>query len=121
MIPLPCFLLALQNDGARQFPILDLGNLLLYRGQLLLTRPRRQDVSPVLGQPGEDRRHLRRSLALTENHFRHPVAQRAMVIHLGEPKVLEGKMPQALDPVVGRKLAPSHLLEKFADGIGVQE
>src|SRR6476646_5603796 len=44
-----------------------------------------------------------------------------MVIHLGESKVLEGEMPQTLDSLVGRKLALADLLEKFADGIGVQE
>ena len=74
----------------------------------------------MLRQPGEDGRHLRRSLSLPENHFRHPIAQRAMVIHLGESQVLEWQMPQAFNSLIGRKPAPADLLEKFADGIGVQ-
>ena len=56
-----------------------------------------------------------------EDHFGHSVAQRAMVIHLGESQIFEWKMAQAVDRVVGRKLAPADLLEKFADGFGVQE
>ena len=43
-----------------------------------------------------------------------------MMIHLSESQVFKGKMPQALYSLIGRKLAPSDLLEEFADGIGVQ-
>ena len=43
-----------------------------------------------------------------------------MVIELGESQIFEWKMANALDSLIGRKLAPADLLEKFADGIGVQ-
>jgi hypothetical protein len=39
------------------------------------------------------------SFAQTEDHFRHPVAQRAVVIDAGEAEVLEG---QVLHPLQGR-------------------
>ncbi len=74
----------------------------------------------MLRQPGKDGRHLGRGLARPEDHFRHSVAQGAMVVHIGESQVFEGKMAQAVDGGVGRKLALADLLEEFADGIGVQ-
>ena len=43
-----------------------------------------------------------------------------MVVQIGEPQILERKMPQAVDGGVGRKLAPADLVEEFADGVGVQ-
>ena len=121
MIPLPCFLRSRRrSDGARQGLILDFGHFLFYRGQLLPTYPRRQDVAAVFGQTGKDGRHLGRSLARTENHFRHPVTQGAMVIQVGESQIFEGKMAQAVNRGVGRKLALSYLVEQFADGVSVQ-
>src|SRR5271169_615747 len=44
-----------------------------------------------------------------------------MMIDFGEAEVFEWEMPQARDGVVGRELALAHLLEKLADGFGVQE
>ena len=105
---------------ARQRLILDLGHFLLYRGQLLCTGPRRQDVAAVFGQTRKDGRHLGRSLARTEDHFGHPVAQGAMVVQVGESQIFEGKMAQAINGGVGGKLAPAHLVEEFADGVSVQ-
>ena len=58
-------------------------------------------------------------LAFSEDDLRHACAQSAVVIHLGESQIFEGKMAQALDRFIGSKLAPSDLLEQFADGFGV--
>ena len=55
-----------------------------------------------------------------EDHFRHSVTQGAMVIHFGESEIFKREMPQAIDCVIRRKFSRAHLLEKFADGIGVQ-
>ena len=44
-----------------------------------------------------------------------------MVIHLGESEIFEWQMANALHRFVGRKLASAYLLEKFADGFGVQK
>jgi hypothetical protein len=43
-----------------------------------------------------------------------------MMVHIGEPKIFEGKMAQAINGGVRRKLAPANLLEEFTDGGGVQ-
>ena len=63
----------------------------------LAIRPRNQHVWRFRQKCRDDRRHLDGSLALSENHFRHAVAQRAMMIDLGKPKILERKMPQPLN------------------------
>jgi len=43
-----------------------------------------------------------------------------MVVQIGESQIFEGKMAQAVNRGVGRKLAPSYLVEQFADGVSVQ-
>jgi hypothetical protein len=42
-----------------------------------------------------------------------------MVVQVGEAQIFEGKVAQAVNCGVGRKLAPSHLVEEFADGVSV--
>jgi len=44
-----------------------------------------------------------------------------MVIDFREAEIFERKMPQAVDRVVGSERPAADLLEKFADGFGVQE
>ena len=63
------------------------------------------------GEPGEDLRDLRGSLALAENHFGHALAKGAVVIDLGEAQVFKREMAQALDGFVGRELFGAHLVE----------
>jgi hypothetical protein len=43
------------------------------------------------------------------------------MIDFGEAEIFEGQMPEASDGIVGRELALADLLEKLADGFGVQE
>ena len=43
------------------------------------------------------------------------------MVDLGEAEILEGQVTQTRDRVVGREFARAHLLEKLADGVGVQE
>ena len=49
----------------------------------------------VLQQLAGDGHHLFRGLALGEDHLRHAVAQRAMVVHLGESQIFEGHVAHA--------------------------
>ena len=44
-----------------------------------------------------------------------------MMIQLGEAQVLEWHVAQALHRFIGRELPPANLLEKFANGVSVQE
>ena len=44
-----------------------------------------------------------------------------MVIYLGEIQVFKRKMAQALDSIVRREFPLAYLLEKFANGFGVQK
>jgi hypothetical protein len=44
-----------------------------------------------------------------------------MMIDFGEAEIFEGQMTQASDGIVGREFAFADLLEKLADGFGVQE
>lgn len=44
-----------------------------------------------------------------------------MVIDFGESEIFEREMAEASNRVVGRDLAFAHLLEKLANGFGVQE
>ena len=73
-----------------------------------------QHVAAMLGQAAEDVRYLTRSLALAEDHFRHPLAEGAMVVHLGEAQVFKWEVAQPLDRFVGRQLFLSNLLEQLA-------
>jgi hypothetical protein len=78
---------------------------------LLLSGTSGQDVSVVLGQTREDSGHLLGRFTFSEYHFRHTVAQGTVMIDLGKAQVLEGKMPDALHRLIGRKLALADLLE----------
>ena len=73
----------------------------------------------MLGQAGEYAQNLRGRLSFSENDLRHAVAQRAMVVHLGEAEVFERQVTQPIDGVVRRQFALAHLLEEFANGFGV--
>src|SRR5581483_7267254 len=66
-----------------------------------------------------DRRRLLRRLALRENHLRHSVTQRAMMIHLGESKVLERQVSHASERRIHVYRTFPHLLEKLAELIFV--
>ena len=57
---------------------------------------RDQHIAVVVQKLARNRHHMVRRLAQSEDHFRHAVAQRAMVIHLGEPEIFERQVPHAL-------------------------
>jgi hypothetical protein len=44
-----------------------------------------------------------------------------MMIDFGEAEIFEGQMSKTINGGVGRKFAPSHLLEKLAYGFGVHD
>src|SRR5258707_9126776 len=41
------------------------------------------------------------------------------MIHLRETEVLEGKMSEPFNGVIGGEFAPAHLVEKIANGFGI--
>src|SRR5580698_1839555 len=112
--------IALEDDGTRQFAIFCLADFFSYGCELLFGGAGGQDVTAMLGQAGKNLRYLCRGLALAEYDFRHPRAQRAMVIELGESEVFKRQMAQAGHGLVGRELSAANLLEEFEDGIGGQ-
>ena len=74
----------------------------------------------MLCESREELGYLRGTLPFRKDHFRHSGTQGAMMIQFGEAQVFEWHMAQALYCFIGRKLAPAHLLEKFANGVSVQ-
>ena len=58
-------------------------------------------------------------LALAEDHLGHALAEGAVVIDGGEAEVAEGELPQRLERVVDRDVAPAHALEQLADEAGI--
>ena len=58
---------------------------------------------------------------MAQNDFGRTHSQCAMVVHLSESEVFERKMAQAFDSIVGREIPAADVIEKFADGVGVQE
>ena len=112
--------IALQNDGAGEVAIFGGANFFLHSGKLLFVGARGQDVAAVFGEAGENSCDLRRGLAFSEDDFRHASAQGAVMIDFGEAEIFEGQMAQAGDGIVGREFALADLLEKLADGFGVQ-
>jgi hypothetical protein len=87
---------------------------------LLVVGTRGKNISPVFRKPGENACDLGGSFPLAQYHFRHSIAQGAVMIDLGESKILKWKMAQTIDRVVRRDRALANLLEKTADGFGVQ-
>jgi hypothetical protein len=71
----------------------------------------RENIAAMFRQPREDSRKLCRSLALSENHFRHSGTQSAMVIDFSEAEIFKGKVAQTIYRLIGRKIALAHLLK----------
>ena len=111
----------LQDNGAGEFAKFHTAYFFLYGGKLLFAGASRQDVPAMLRQPFKDSGSLRRSFPFSENDFRHPVPQRAMMINFRKPQVFEGQVTQTHDCIVGRDRAFAHFLKQFADGFSVQE
>ena len=78
-----------------------------------------QHVSAGFGHATENRRDLRRCLALGKNYLRHAGAQATVVVNFGKSQVFEGQMAQAIYRIVGREFAAAHLVEEFANGLRV--
>jgi len=75
----------------------------------------------VLSQTGKDSGNLGGCLPLPKDDLRHAGAECTMVIDFSESEVFERKMAQAFDSIVGREIPAADVIEKFADGVGVQE
>src|SRR5262252_874070 len=110
----------LQDDCARKLPILHSPYLLLHRGKLPVVGARGQNIPAMSCQARENASHLRSRLSLAENDFRHSIAERAMMINLGESQIFEWKVTQAINRIVGRERASADLLKEVSYGLGVQ-
>ena len=89
-------------------------------GELLLVGPRGQDIASVLHEARKNSSYLRRGLPFSQDHFGHAGTQSTMMIDFGEAEIFKGQMPEAIDGGVRSKRPAADLLEKFADGVGVQ-
>jgi hypothetical protein len=69
------------------------------RGGLRI-RARDEHVVRVFEQAPGNGDNLLRGLAFAEDHLRHAVAQRAMVVHLGEAQIFERHVAQAVQRAV---------------------
>jgi hypothetical protein len=75
----------------------------------------------MVQQPFRNRYHLFRGLPFGENHFRHPVTERAMMVDFGETQVLKGKVAQPGHCAVDIYLSPADLFDKQPELILVHE
>ncbi len=66
----------------------------------------------AVGKPPDDGDHLLGGLALTEDRFGHAVAKRPMHVHAREAQVLDGKVPEAAERLLGRHGAGGHGLQQ---------
>ena len=73
-----------------------------------------QNILSVSQQALGDGNHLPGCLALGEDHFRHAVAQGAVVVHLGKSQVFKRHVPHAPDSGIDIYRAGAHLLEQCA-------
>jgi hypothetical protein len=80
---------------------------------LFLVCARRQHIAAMGRQPVEDSCDVLRGLPLGEDHLGHTLAQSPMMIDLGKPNIFEGKVPQALDRLVGRLPLLPDVLKKL--------
>ncbi len=65
--------------------------------------------------------HLRGGLARGKDHLRHAGAQRAVMIELGEAKVLEGQIAQAVQGFVDAGAALAHFVEQRFDAGAIHQ
>ena len=70
------------------------------------------------GDALHDGQQLLRALAGAEDGLGKAPAQRAMVVHLGEPEVLEGQALEALQGLLGRNTPLPHFVEEVPQGLG---
>src|SRR5512135_1115343 len=75
-----------------------------------------QHVSPMRRQAGKDPGYLLRSLALTEDHLRHALAQLAVMVNLGKSQILEGKMAKPGEGLVRSEFLGADPGEELAEG-----
>jgi hypothetical protein len=76
--------------------VLGIRDALLHQTNSLWLRASDQHVTRAVQQRLRNSDHFFRGLALAENHFRHAVAQRAVVVHFGESEILERHVAQPI-------------------------
>src|SRR6202020_1200006 len=103
--------IALQNDGAREFAILDAADFLFYGRELFSVGAGGENIAAMFGEARENLRDLHWCFTFTENNLRHACAQGAMMIDLGEAEIFKRQMAQAGDAFIGRELAPADIVK----------
>jgi len=107
---------AAKGDAAGKGVVFGFRNLDGNGLELMFCRARGEDVGIGVmgGEAGEDLRDLRGCFSLAEDDLRHSVAQRAMVIELGETEVFERKMAKARESFVGGELTGADISKQLA-------
>ena len=90
---------------------------LLHRCEYFAIRPCYQNIVRSLGPQHRphDLSHLLRRFASRKNNFRIALPQSAMMVHLGEAKILIGQPPQLLDRMVDRLPPTFHSFQKISN------
>ena len=110
-----------EADGAGKRKVFGAGELRGDQGGALAVGARDQHVLGIGQQALRDGGDLFRRLALGEDHFRHAVAQGAMVVHLGEAQVFKRHVPHAPHGCVDIYRAGAHLFEQRAQLVLVHD
>jgi hypothetical protein len=76
-----------------------------------------QHVAAMFRQSRKNSRNLCGTLSWPENHLRHAIAQRPVMIDFSEAHIFEGKMAQTLNRIVRRESAGADLVKQLADGL----
>jgi hypothetical protein len=75
----------------------------------------------MFGKASENSCDLRRRLAFSEDDLGHAISQGTVMVDFCEAEIFKGQMAETGDGIVGRDFAFAYLLEKLADGFGVQD
>jgi hypothetical protein len=64
---------------------------------------------------------LFRSLSLREHHFGHPVTKSAMMVHFGEPQVLERQVPDPIESSIHVDRPGTYLLKQVPELVSIHD
>jgi hypothetical protein len=95
--------------------------LLLNEFRAGIVGSRDQNIGGIIEKRLRDRDHLFRRLALGEDDFGHPVAERAMVVHFCESQVLKRHVPHTFHGRVYFYGPASNLLEERPELLLIHE
>jgi protein-S-isoprenylcysteine O-methyltransferase Ste14 len=113
-------MIPLDHDGTRKRMKFRGAGMSSYRGMDLSVRAGNQDIVrrlfPLEHAP-HNSGHLLRRFAPAEHHFREALAQGAVVIHLGESQIFEGKMAKAIERGIFRQAPSAYLAQNLPQAL----